>query len=86
MQKNHLINKGNKQEYCNKKHMYDKGDQVQFQNKWKTKSNQNVYLGLYVITVIRNNGTGRDHKGEGTDTFSICSIVPYSEEMLVSVG
>ena len=38
---------------------------------WKTKFNQDTYIGPYVITAVRNNGTIRAHEGRVTDTFNI---------------
>ena len=75
-----LINKGNAQE--NKKryiHTYQTGDKVLLRNAWKTKFNQNVYLGPYVITAVRDNGTVRVGKGRITDIFNIHNLTPYKE-------
>ena len=64
--KQDLINKGNKYENCNyKKHKYKQGDNVLLKNAWKTNFNQDTYLGLFIITAVRNNGSllrqGRGH-------------------------
>ena len=49
--KQDLINKGNQQENHNpKEHTYSKGDNVLLKNAWKTKFNQDAYLGPYTIT------------------------------------
>ena len=84
--KQDLINLGNEQENCNKKEfMYNKGDKILIKNTWKTKFNQDAYLGLYTITAVRNYGTTRAHKGKITDTFNICNITPY-KKMLFHYG
>ena len=55
--KQDLINKGNQQENHNQKeHTYNKGNKVLLNNTWKTKFNQDVHLGPYTITAVRNNG------------------------------
>ena len=43
--------------------MYKQGDGVLLKNVWETKFNQDAYLGPYAITVVRNDGTVRVHKG-----------------------
>ena len=78
--KQELVNKGNVQE--NKKHrtnMYQTGDKVLLRNAWKTKFNQNAYLGPYAITAVRDNGSVRARKGRITDTFNICNLTLYKE-------
>ena len=78
--KKDLINKGNHQEYCNKKeHTHNKGDKVLLKNVWKTKFNRDAYLGPYTITAIRNNGTERACKSKAINTFNICNITLYKE-------
>ena len=75
-----FINKGNQQENCNlNKYTYNKGDKVLVKNTWKTKYNQDTYLGPYTITAVRNNGTVRACKGKVTDFFNICNITLYKE-------
>ena len=43
--------------------MNKKGDKVLLKNAWKTKFNQDAYLGPYTITAVRNNFTVRVRKG-----------------------
>ena len=59
--------------------MYNKGDKVLLKNAWKTKFNQDAYLGPYTITAVRSNGTVRARKGKITDTFNIRDNAPYKE-------
>ena len=59
--------------------MYKQGDKVLLGNDRKTKFNQDAYLGLYVITAVRSNGTVRARKGRVTDTFDIRNLTPYKE-------
>ena len=74
------MNKGNQREnYNQKENTYNKGDKVLLKNEWKTKFNQDAYLGPYAIIAVRNNDTVRAHKGKITDTFNICNITPYKE-------
>ena len=73
-QKQDLINEGNKHENRNQINLtYKKGDV------WKTKFNQDAYIGPYVITAVRNNGTVKACKGRVTDTFNIRNLSPYKE-------
>ena len=75
-----LINNGKARE--NKKcktHAYKTGDKVLLRNAWKTKFNQNAYLGPYIITTVRDNGTVRARKGIFKDTFNIFNLTPYKE-------
>ena len=44
-----------------------------------TKFNQDAYIGPYVITAVRNNGTVRVRKGKVMDTFNIQNLAPYKE-------
>ena len=68
-QKQDIINKDNKRENRNQiNHTYKQGDKVLLKNAWRTKYNQDAYLGPYVITAVRNNGTVRACKGRVTDT------------------
>ena len=78
--KQNLINKGNERENRNRiSHTYKIGDKVLLKNAWKTKFNQDAYIGPYVITAVRNNGTVRARKGRVTDTFNIRNLTPYKE-------
>ena len=78
--KQNLINKGNERENRNRiSHTYKQGDKVLLKNAWKTKFNQDAYIGPYVITAVRNNGTVRARKGRVTDTFNIRNLTPYKE-------
>ena len=52
--KQDLINKENKQEYCNQKeHKFIKGGKLLLKNDWKIKVNQNICLSLYTIKAVR---------------------------------
>ena len=75
-----LINKGNERENkLRKDHTYNIGDKVLLKNAWPTKFNQDAFLGPYVITAVRNNGTVRARKGRLTDTYNIRNLVPFRE-------
>ena len=77
--KQSLINKGNAHEN-NKRltHAYKPGDQVLLKNAWKTKYNNQAYIGPYTITAVnKNNGTVNTRKGKVTDTYNIRNITPY---------
>ena len=58
-------------------HEYKVGDEILLKNAWKTKFNQDAYLGPYTITAVRNNGTVRARKGKVTDTYNLRNIKPY---------
>ena len=78
--KQDLINEGNKRENCYWiNHTYKQVDKVLLKNAWKTKFNQHAYIGPYVITAIRNNGTVSARKGIVTDKFNIQNPTPYKE-------
>ena len=55
--------------------MFKQGDNVLFKNAWKTKFNQEAYIGPYIIIADKNNGTVTDHKGKVTDTFNIRNLI-----------
>ena len=75
-----LINKANERENkLRKDHTYNIGDKVLLKNVWPTKFNQDAFLGPYVITAVRNNGTVRARKGRLTDRYNICNLVPFRE-------
>ena len=78
---------GNKWENLNQiNHTYKQRDKVLLKNGWKTKFNQDAYIGLYVTTAIRNNGNVRVHKGIDTDTFNIRNLTPDKELATVYHG
>ena len=81
--KQDLINKGKQQDnHIWKEHLYikgDKGDKILLKNAWKTKFNQDAYLGPYTITTVRDYATVRACKGKVTHTFNICNITLYME-------
>ena len=78
--KQKLINKGNERENKNRiAHKYKVGDKVLLKNAWKTKFNQDAYIGPYTITTVRNNGTIRARKGRVTDTYNLRNIIPFKE-------
>ena len=51
--------------------MYKQGDKVLQKNMWKTKFNQDAYIGPYIKTAVRNNSTVRARKDRIMHTFSI---------------
>jgi len=76
--KQKLINSGNERENKTRvNHEYKVGDEILLKNAWKTKFNQDAYLGPYTITAVRNNGTVRARKGKVTDTYNLRNIKPY---------
>ena len=77
--KQNLINKGNAHENSKRlEHVYKPEDQVLLKNAWKTKYNDQVYIGPYTITAInKDNGTVNARKGKVTDTYNIHNITPY---------
>ena len=78
--KQDLIHKRNERENRNQiNQAYILGDKVFLKNKWKTKFNLYTYLGPYIITAVRNNGTVRARKDGVTDTFHIQNLTPYKE-------
>ena len=78
--KQKLINRGNTQENKSRlDHVYKIGDKVLLKNAWKTKFNQDSYLGPYTITAVRDNGTVRARHGIVTDTYNLRNITPYRE-------
>ena len=78
--KQKLINRGNIQENKSRlDHVYKIGDKVLLKNAWKTKFNQDSYLGPYTITAVRDNGTVRARHGIVTDTYNLRNITPYRE-------
>ena len=57
---------------------------TQFKNKLTSKqvkknSTKNSYLGPYMITAVRNNGTGMTCKEKVTDTFYLQNLTPNKE-------
>ena len=81
------INKGNQRKNLNQKeHMCNTGDKVLLENTWKTKFNQDAYLGPYTITAVRNNDTVRTCKRIIIDTFNICNITLFKIQMLFHYG
>ena len=55
------------------------GDKVLLKNAWKTKFNQDAYIGPYAMAEVRNNGTVRARKGKVTDTYNLRNITPFKE-------
>ena len=75
-----LINKGNERENRRRQsHVYNTGDKVLLKNAWKTKFNQDAYIGPYTVTEVRNNGTVRARRGNVTDTYNLRNITPFKE-------
>ena len=77
--KQDLINKGNARENRKRlEHTYKTGDLVLRKNAWKTKYNDEAYIGPYTITAVnKDNGTVNARKGKVTDTYNIRNITPY---------
>ena len=72
-----LINEGIQKEYCHRQsHVYHTGDKVLLKNVWKTKFNQDAYIGPYTVTEVWNNGTVRACRSNITDTYKLCNIIP----------
>ena len=79
-QKQDFTNKGNKCENSKwRNHMYKQGDKILLKNTWKTKFNQDAYLGPYVIKVVRKNHAVRACKGRVMDIFNIQNQTPHKE-------
>ena len=82
--KNHkqdLINKGNKyKNYNGSENTYRTGDKVLLIYAWKTKYNQDAYLGPYTITSVnKDNDTATTHRDKLMDVYNIYNITPYKE-------
>ena len=56
-----------------------KRDIILLKNARETNFNQNVYLGAYMVTVVKNNGTTRYNECKAGGTFDICNITLYKE-------
>ena len=75
-----IINKGYQKENWNRQsHIYLTGDKVLLKNAWKTKFNQDDYIGPYTVTEVRDNGTVRARKYNVTDIYSLRNITQYKE-------
>ena len=75
-----IINKGNQKENrLTHSHVHCTGDKVLLRNVWKTKFNQDAYIGSYTVTEVQNNGTVRAHKGSVSDTYNLRDIAPFKE-------
>ena len=59
--------------------MYCTGDKVLLINAWKTKFNQDAYIGPYTVSDVWNNETVRARKGNVTDTYNLRNITPFKE-------
>ena len=59
--------------------MYRTRDKVLLKNAWKTKFNQDAYIGPYTMTDVQNNGAVGVHKGNVTDTYNLRNINPFKE-------
>ena len=60
-------------------HAYKQGDKVLLKHAWTTKFSQDTYIGLYVITAVRNNGTVKAREGMVTDNVNIRNLTAYKE-------
>ena len=75
-----LINKGNQKEHHSRhSHVYCTVDKVLLKNAWKTKFNQDAYIGSYTVTEVRYNGTVRARRGNITDTYNLRNITSFKE-------
>ena len=75
-----FINKGNQKENCcRQSHVYCAGGKVLLQNAWKTKFNQDAYIGPYTMTEVWNNGAACTLRGNVTDTYNMCNITAFKE-------
>ena len=75
-----LINKGNQKENRRRQsHVYHTGDKVLLKNAWKTKFNQDAYIGPYTVTEVWNNGTICTSRGNVTDSYNARNITPFKE-------
>ena len=59
--------------------MYYTGDKVLLKNVWKTKFNQDAYIGPYTLTEVQNNGTVLTLRGDITVTYNLRNITPVKE-------
>ena len=59
--------------------MYRIGDKISLKNAWKTKFNQDVYIGSYTVTEVQNNGPVHVCEGNITDTYNLHNITPFKE-------
>ena len=75
-----LVNIGNQIENRRtQSHVYCIEDKVLLKNAWKTKFNQDAYIGPYTVTEVRNNGIARSCKGNVIDTCNLRNITPFKE-------
>ena len=75
-----LINKSNQRgNLQTQSYVYCTGDNILLKNAWKTKFNKDTYIGPYILTAVRNNGTVGSYKGNVTDTDNLCNITPFKE-------
>ena len=74
------LNKDNQKEnHSRQSHVYHTGDKVLLMNAWKTKFNQDSYLGTDTVTEIQNNGMVYAHRGNLAETFNVQNITPFKE-------
>ena len=75
-----LIKKGNQHKNCHRQsHLYHTGGKVLLKNAWKTKFNQDAYIGPYTLTEVQNNGTSRARGGNIIDTYNLHNIISFKE-------
>ena len=75
-----LINKGNQKENRRRQsHVYHTGDKVLLKNAWKTKFNQDAYIGPYTVNKVQNNGTIHTRGVNVTDTYNLLNIPAFKE-------
>ena len=74
------IHKGNQKENdCRQSHVYCTRDKFFLKNAWKTKFNQDAYIGPYTMTEVWNNETVHSSRGDVIDTYNLCNITPFKE-------
>ena len=79
--KHALINKGNQKENRPRQsHVYHTRDKVLLKYSWKTKFNQDAYIGPYTVTEVLNNRTLRARRGNVTDTYNLRNITSFKDK------
>ena len=72
--------KGNQKENRRRQsHVYHTRDKVLLKNAWRTKLNQDAYIGPYTMTEVWNEGTVSARKGNVTDTYNLRNITRFKE-------
>ena len=74
-----LINKGNQKQNKHRQSQVSHLRQRHIKKYVENEFNQDVYIGPYTVTEVRNNGTVRICKGYVTDTYNLRNITPFKE-------